>query len=295
VVVAALLYAVVSGGRSLLGGNDKAASADPKSGATTSTTSVDASADSVAPGAPTSTTLPGTPTSSTVADAGRTPTATDPARVYIAGDSDAGGFAPFLQPILDKTKVATITLDYKVSTGLARPDFFDWPAHLAQAIPAANPDIVIITFGGNDGQPITGIKSQSTGLPAAVGSPEWNAEYAKRVGALMDFLTAGGRTLIWVGIPNGPTDDFTSRLKAQNTVVLDQVTKHPGVKFVDAWNIFTGLDGGYAQWVTDPADGTSKPVRQSDGFHLNKAGEQILSSAIAAAVVDDLRARGAKI
>ena len=43
-------------------------------------------------------------------------------------------------------------VDYKVSSGLARPDFFDWPAHLRRQLPAVDPDIVVVTFGGNDAQ-----------------------------------------------------------------------------------------------------------------------------------------------
>ena len=48
-----------------------------------------------------------------------------------------------------------VTLDYKVSTGLARPDFFDWPARFAEEIPNVNPGIVVVTFGGNDAQGLT--------------------------------------------------------------------------------------------------------------------------------------------
>ncbi|CAB4868079.1 unannotated protein [freshwater metagenome] len=229
------------------------------------------------------TTLPAT----TLPDAGRTPTTTDPARVYIAGDSDAGAFAPYLETLLAGTGVIRTTLDYKVSSGLARPDFYDWPAHFATQLPVTNPDIVIVTFGGNDGQPIHGLNKQ-------VDSPEWRAEYGKRVGSVMDLLGADGRTLIWVGIPNDNEPVNTARLKIQDEVVRDQVAKHPTVVYIDSWNIFSGLDGGYAEYVVDPRDGVSKKVRSStDGFHLNSTGAEILALHIAVAVQADLRERGA--
>jgi len=190
--------------------------------------------------------------------------------------------------LLKDTGVTKLTVDYKVSTGLARPDFFDWPARLSAQIPAVNPDIVIVTFGGNDGQPIHG-------LSAKVDTPEWRAEYAKRVGAAMDFLSADGRALIWVGIPNAGSPDFTGRLKIQNEVVVDQASKHPNVVFVDSWSRFSGIDGGYAEYVLDPRDGVSKPVRAKDGFHLNETGAKILALDIANAVNAELRNRGAAI
>ena len=57
-------------------------------------------------------------------------TAADPATVFIVGDSDAGTFGPYLQTLLDGTGIVETSLDYKVSSGLARPDFFNWPAEI---------------------------------------------------------------------------------------------------------------------------------------------------------------------
>ena len=231
---------------------------------------------------------PTLPPDTTVVDAGRTPTPSDPARVYIAGDSDAGSFAPFVSRRLHATGVVATTVDYKVSSGLARPDFFDWPARLSARIPKLNPDIVIVAFGGNDAQPIHGLSKQ-------VDTPEWRAEYGKRVGAVMDLLANDGRTLIWVGVPNDNRPDITARLKVQDEVVRTQVAAHPGVVFIDSWNIFSGLDGGYAQYVVDPRDGISKQVRSDvDGFHLNATGAEILAFHITQAVEKDLVNRGAE-
>ncbi len=289
VAVVALLYAGIAGAESLFGGGSNrsitgASTLAPLAGSEAGgTVTSSSSLSTVATLAPT--TLPAT----TVPDAGRTPTAADPARIYIAGDSDAGAFAPYLEKLVGDTGVVTTTLDYKVSSGLARPDFFDWPAHFAAQIPIVNPDIVIVTFGGNDGQPIHGLNKQ-------VDSPEWRAEYGKRVGAVMDLLGGNGRTLIWVGIPNDNEPVNTARLKIQDGVVRDQLAKHPKVIFIDSWSVFSGLDGGYAEYVMDPRDGVSKAVRsKTDGFHLNTTGAEILALHIAVAVQADLRDRGAAI
>jgi hypothetical protein len=224
------------------------------------------------------------------------PSAANPIKLYIAGDSDAGTFAPYLQSLLNKTKMVTTTLDYKVSSGLARPDFFDWPAHFATELPKVDPAIVVVTFGGNDSQGLTNgtgtfVASQPTG--DAAGDAAWRAEYGKRVGAAMDTLTAGGRTLIWVGIPNDNNPDVTARLQVQDQVVREQVAAHPGVVFVDTWALFSGRNGGWADYVIDPRDGLGKEVRASDGFHLNQTGAEILALKINDAINADLAARGA--
>ena len=224
------------------------------------------------------------------------PSADNPVRLYIAGDSDAGTFGPYLQQLMDKTGMVDVTLDYKVSSGLARPDFFDWPARFAEQLPKVNPGIVVVTFGGNDGQGLTdGSGTFIVNQPKGGDSDDaaWREEYGKRVGAVMDELTQGGRTLIWVGIPNDDNPDVTARMAVQDSVVRDQVAKHPGVVFVDTWQMFSGRNGGWADFVVDPRDGQGKPVRAKDGFHLNTEGAEILALKIADAITADLKARAA--
>lgn len=244
----------------------------------------------------TATTLAPT-TVATTPDPGTVPTAADPARVLLVGDSEAGGLSPFLGTVLKATGVTSLAVDYKVSSGLVRPDFFDWPAHLRETVPAANPDIVVALFGGNDGQSFLGTDA-AAGVAAgkSVNTPEWRAEYAKRVGDVMDFLSSDGRTLVWVGVPNGADPDLTANLKVQNEVVTAEAAQRATVIFVNSWNSFTGLDGGFAPYVVDPRDGVSKPVRsEKDGFHLNTVGEEILAKYVGDAIIGELRTRGATV
>ena len=226
------------------------------------------------------------------------PSAADPAEVYVAGDSDAGTFAPYLDRLMKQTGMVNTILDYKVSSGLSRPDFFDWTAHFARQIPAVNPDIVVVTFGGNDAQ---GLRNNDKSWaehhnPGAGGDDaDWRAEYGKRVGAAMDYLGGDNRTLIWVGIPNDDNPDVTARLQVQNEVVMAEAAKRPKVVFIDTWKRFSGLSGGFAEVVQDPRDNEFKDVRASDGFHLNETGAEILALDIAEAIRIELRARGGNL
>lgn len=255
-------------------------------------------ADTAAP-APTATpivatTVPSTTSPATVAPP---PSAAAPARVHIVGDSDAAAFAPFLQDQLDATGVAATSVDYKVSSGLARPDFFDWPAHLATTLPSVDPDIVVVTFGGNDAQ---GLSTPDGSNPMEWNDPitaraEWTAEYTRRVGEMMDLLGTGGRTVVWVGIPNDDSPETSARLAVQDEAVRAALATRPTVQFVDTWKRFSSGNGGWAEYVVDPRDGVGKDVRADDGFHLNQNGAEILAVDIAAVVAADLRTRGAAI
>jgi hypothetical protein len=222
-------------------------------------------------------------------------TTADPAKVFIVGDSDAGTFGPYLETLLDGTGIVETELDYKVSSGLARPDFFDWPAEIDRKLPEVNPDIVVATFGGNDGQ---GLAVESGEF--IIGDPveneqEWTEEYQARAGAVMDQLLAGGRTLIWVGIPNDDNPDVTARMAVQDRAVKAAAAERPEVIFIDTWTRFSGRDGNWAEFVIDPRDGVGKDVRAADGFHLNENGAEILALDIAQAVRDTLREWGSDI
>jgi len=226
------------------------------------------------------------------------PTPSDPARVAIFGDSDAGGFGPYLKLMLEQTGLVMATLDYKASTGLARPDYHDWPAHLNSAVPELRPDIVVAAFGGNDAQGLSNPDgSWVVGYaPGSGGDDEaWAAEYGKRVGEVMDYLQDDGRVVIWVGIPNAADADTTARMKVQDDAVRAQVAAHPGVIFIDTWARFAGGNGGWAEYIVDPRDGQGKDVRSDDGFHLNETGAEILALDIAEAVKNVLRSVGAQI
>ncbi|WP_420452794.1 DUF459 domain-containing protein [Ilumatobacter sp.] len=242
---------------------------------------------------------PGAPSETAATDPPSTgpPTPTDPAEVHIVGDSDAGTFGPYLQSLLDTTLVVDSVLDYEVSSGLARPDFYDWPARLRRTLPDADPDIVVATFGGNDAQPLTVAQEEfEVEVAGPIGNEEeWAAAYERRVGEVMDLLLEDGRRVVWVGIPNASDPELTARFVVQDRAAKAAADARSEVVFVDTWNRFTGRDGGYADFVVDPRDGIGKDVRRSDGFHLNQAGAEILAVDIAYAVQEELREMGADL
>jgi len=225
------------------------------------------------------------------------PTTENPAKVYIVGDSDAGTFGPYLETLLDGTLVTETELNYKVSSGLARPDFFNWPVELEQKLPEVDPDIVVVTFGGNDSQ---GLSKPQDELEFVVGDPvaneaEWSEEYERRAGEVMDLLLENDRHVIWVGIPNDDNPEVTAKLAIQDEAVRAAAEARPDVVFVDTWTRFSGRDGGWAEFVVDPRDKEGKDVRADDGFHLNQNGAEILAIDIAIEVQKELRAMGAAI
>jgi uncharacterized protein len=230
------------------------------------------------------------PTTTPPSSAPHVPTKEDKLRLYIAGDSQAQGFGESLERLAGGTGLVAPTLDFKVSSGLTRPDFFDWPKRLQDQVRKLRPDIVVIDFGGNDAQQI----KTADGNTYDPSDPHWLDEYARRVGQTMDFLIQDGRKVIWVGTPNARDDSFTARLTVLRQAVMQEAAKRPQVSFVDVWAMFQSPSGGYADYIVDD-DGQAKLMRQNDGFHLNLDGANKLARAIEAQIEKEITARGGKL
>ncbi len=244
-----------------------------------------AAAGSPAAGAPAATTPAPTSPAPT---APPPPSAERPLRLYIAGDSMAQGYGQVVQGAATRTGVMTATVDVKVSSGLNRIDFFDWPARLVERVDSLRPDVVIVTFGANDQQPILTEEGRAV---RDVTDPAWIAEYARRVAWAMDFLAGDGRKLIWVGIPNDGRDEVTERLAVIRGVYAAEAAKRPAVTFVDTWTYFESPTGGYAAYVADD-EGQVRRMRANDGFHLSIEGASYLGRIVFGEVVKELVARG---
>jgi uncharacterized protein len=233
---------------------------------------------------PNDTTVPATPTTPTTAapvettvPAPRVPTADDPLRLWIGGDSEAQALGAALEAITSQKGVIKATLEYKVSSGLSRPDYFDWPAELARVVAETNgPEVMVVIFGGNDAQPL----QLADGKVYDVTDQTWQDEYRRRVGAAMDLMGAAGRKVIWVGPPNAKSAKFTSRLAVLSQIYTEEAAKRPdSIKFLDSRILFSDANGGYTAYLPD-ASGKQVLMRTQDGFHLSIAGANRLGRAV---------------
>jgi hypothetical protein len=202
------------------------------------------------------------------------PTASNHLRVLIVGDSlglDLGG--P-LQNDLANTGVVTATLDGHESTGLTRPDYFNWPVELQGDLKADMPQVVVIMIGANDPQDFLGPPD----VPYS--SPQWNPMYAQRVDTFMQLADSDGATVIWVGMPPMQNPTLSSEMDDLNGIVQQQAAmQKPPVHFISSWSLLGNPPGVYTPFITNGA-GQEINVRTPDGTHLTPAGGEVLSQAV---------------
>lgn len=204
-------------------------------------------------------------------------TAQDPLRLWVGGDSVAGFLSIEMVELAEQSGVIVAHGHYKISTGLSRPDYYDWPAHLRQDLAAYDPEVVVFMVGANDDQPLA-VEDRVYEF----GSPEWRAEYARRVAAVMDMVTSQRRLLLWVGQPVMRSPDFDARMQFLNAIYRREAEEHPGVMYVDSRPLLSDR-GSYSAYLPDAA-GNQTLVRAPDGIHLTPQGGMRLASAVLDAV-----------
>lgn len=202
------------------------------------------------------------------------PTPAAPLRVLSVGDSlgvDFGG--PFVND-LAATGVVNAVLDAHIDTGLARPDYFDWPAEVQADLAKYQPQAVVVFLGANDPQPMV-----QGGAALAYGTAAWSDAYAGRVGSLMQEITASGARVLWVGMPPMADPTLNAKMQVLDGIYQSQSGAHPGVTYVSSWPVLSDPQGAYAQFLPD-ASGNQVDVREPDGTHVSPGGAERLSEAV---------------
>ncbi len=206
------------------------------------------------------------------------PTAASPVHLWVGGDSITQTLGASLQRVIATTGVFTSTLDYHVSTGIARPDYFNWPEHLVKGVlPKDQPSILVMMFGANDGQNMTDLQ----GRALQRGSPEWLAEYRRRVAATMDLLKSptNDRLTIWCGPPPMGPGSKVKGMDEINYIISTEASTRPWIQFFDTWPFFSDANFQYTLEAPN-ADGARRVLRQKDDVHMTVVGADRVSWAI---------------
>ena len=206
----------------------------------------------------------------------RTATAEQPLRLFIAGDSMGVAFGASLSRLASATGVIEPQTDARPSTGLTRPDFFDWPAQLHDVTERAQPEVLVIMFGANDSQ---GLRTPDGKVFQPL-SEGWREDYRRRVAGTMDLLIAPGRLQLWVGQPVMESDGFSERMAEINLIFREEAETRAGpILYFDTWQLFVDESGHYSAYLPD-GEGAIQGVRAGDGIHFTRAGADRLANAV---------------
>lgn len=194
-----------------------------------------------------------------------------PSKILLVGDSMiATAFGEYLEAGLVDRHAYELERRGKSSSGLARPDFFDWMVEAQRLESGFAPDAVVVMMGGNDTQALNLGPRQWE----AWGTETWRKLYAERVRQFADLLTHRERPLFWIGLPIVRSSSYRRKLALINEIVRDEMTARPHGNFVSTWRALATRDGRYTDTLT--VRGRETKIRAADGVHLTMAGAHLL-------------------
>jgi hypothetical protein len=207
----------------------------------------------------------------------RAATPDQPLKLDVLGDSVAGSFGPGMGRVAQLTGQFEVKVDDKVSSGLTNQVFFNWPKHLVEVTKSDSPDVMMVMFGANDFQNIS--IDNAHGLTRF--TPDWLAEYRKRVGTAMDLMKSpkDDRLVVWIGQPIMSPSSPAIGMDQLDYIFATEAAKRPWVVYFDSWPYFTDSQGGYNQRLPN-ADGSLQKLRENDGVHLTPQGADRLAFAV---------------
>jgi len=185
----------------------------------------------------------------------------------------------------------------KPGSGLARPDFYDWPTETERMVAEQDPDLVVIILGGND---IQRLRDHSGEYGTAVrwdDEARWEGTYAARVRALAQAMdqprpdpTSPPRRLFFLSPTNRRPPKNRARVQRVWAVQRETLATYQGwgsplgVQWIDAFTASSAPTGRYLAKGPD-AKGHTARYRKGDGIHLTRAGAEALRDRIWATLV----------
>jgi len=193
-------------------------------------------------------------------------TAARPLRIWVAGDSLAQVPGDALERVT-KRSLQVVGVESRLSTGLARPDLYNWFSRVQTAAAALRPKVAVFSFGADDAHDFMA------------------GEYRRRVDGVTRELNAKGIYVVWLGLPIPDGPGFKKSFPIVNRILAAVARAHPKTStYVDTWHMLDDAHGRFAPYLR--VHGKLTLLRLPDGVHYTPAAGDL----IAAQVLAQLRA-----
>ncbi len=206
-------------------------------------------------------------------------TAARPLRVWVAGDSLAQVPGEGIERV-SNAPLEVLPVESRLSTGLARPDLYNWYTRFRQVIAELHPRVAVLSFGADDAH------DYFAGVPAGrkvgpLGSPSWSAEYRRRVEGVTRELDAAGIYVVWLGLPIPDGPGFKRSFPIVNAVLAQVARAHPrGAAYLDTWHLLDDAHGRYTPYLR--INGHLTLMRLPDGVHYTAAAGDLIAQSVVA-------------
>lgn len=197
-----------------------------------------------------------------------------PLKVLLIGDSMMGpGFGAMLLREMEQDSLIAPTRYFKHSSGLSRPDFYNWFYQIKQIFSKDRYDAVVVMMGTNDAQSFEVNKKVYK-----FGKEDWISIYRNRVNAFVDTLNAHTHRIFWLGMPPMRESGFDGRMETITQIFEDEVSADPKGCFISTAKTFSDENGKYSTYLK--FNGKNQRMRANDGIHMTNAGGIMLTEIV---------------
>lgn len=196
-------------------------------------------------------------------------------QVFFAGDSLMQGVAPHVQKTLNQEfGIKTVNLS-KQSTGLAYPNFFNWPKTIKETI-SSNPHIkiLVVFLGPNDPWDMQNPKG---GSYLKFGSHEWEEVYRSRIKDIIQTAQQHNIEVMWLTPPNMRKPKLNEQMIYLNHLIEDEV-KQNHAYVIDTRPILGGHQDHFSE--TAKIEEKNIKMRSADGIHFSVEGQKAIAKEI---------------
>lgn len=192
-------------------------------------------------------------------------------QVAVAGDWFAEGLLAGLMESFSGDTRLNIQKRVRPVTGIMSAGFEEKAAAFEKEVASEAANILVIMVGEDDRVPL----KSSSGRRVPVMSPEWRAEYARRLDRMMKAAKVSKGSVYWVGLPNFGRAEANEQAAGMNEVIRERAFQN-GFRYVDAYAGFIDESGAYSAYGPDLA-GKVRVLRHGDGIHFTDAGNRKLA------------------
>jgi len=179
----------------------------------------------------------------------------------------------------------------KNSTGLTRPDRFNWADEAKRIGESFKPQLFVMSLGLNDRQSVV-----DRGKVTLDTTPEYPAKYKERVAAVLKSVAESKAALLWIGLPAMREAVSDRHARDKNKLFAEAVAEFgvETVQYVPPWRLNGSGEDKFASFGPDQT-GKIIQIRASDGQHFTPAGELLVAAYLLPKISASLVKSGAKV
>jgi hypothetical protein len=195
-----------------------------------------------------------------------------PLKIIFIGDSMVAGaiYGSFIREVFGDKSIRP-SLKSRHSSGLTRPDYFDWQREAEAVFSRKQYDCAVVLLGANDAQDMI-----LGGSPYPFNSKKWLETYTSRVASLISYLNGNVPEVYWIGLPRMKKPVYDASMRILNDIYSRACAGFKRIRFIPTAGPLGDTSGNYVDHVV--TGNRIEFFRASDGIHLLYPAGRIISA-----------------